>query len=136
MATVKRNSRASIRKQMNQKVQAVLKLKVEQFTEIAAQEEAIELATIESAKAIRKLQDNGVTMDEAADSTGLSVNRLRAIIKRAEELERLEDRTIHRSQICWIILRKISSLCLVKTFRYSNSREKNAQRLLSPACVV
>ena len=59
---------------MNQKVQAVLKLKVEQFTEIAAQEEAIELATIESAKAIRKLQDNGVTMDEAADSTGLSVN--------------------------------------------------------------
>ncbi|WP_301195374.1 hypothetical protein [Corynebacterium stationis] len=91
MATVKRNSRASIRKQMNQKVQAVLKLKVEQFTEIAAQEEAIELATIESAKAIRKLQDNGVTMDEAADSTGLSVNRLRAIIKRAEELERLED---------------------------------------------
>ena len=46
---------------MNQKVQAVLKLKVEQFTEIAAQEEAIELATIESAKAIRKLQDNGVT---------------------------------------------------------------------------
>ena len=68
---------------MNQKVQAVLKLKVEQFTEIAAQEEAIELATIESAKAIRKLQDNGVTMDEAADSTGLSVNRLRAIIKRA-----------------------------------------------------
>lgn len=91
MATVKRNSRASIRKQMNQKVQAVLKLKVEQFTEIAAQEEVIELATIESAKAIRKLQDNGVTMDEAADSTGLSVNRLRAIIKRAEELERLED---------------------------------------------
>ena len=91
MATVKRNSRASIRKQMNQKVQAVLKLKVEQFTEIAAQEEAIELATIESAKAIRKLQDNGVTMDEAADSTGLSVNRLRAIIRRAEELERLED---------------------------------------------
>ena len=76
---------------MNQKVQAVLKLKVEQFTEIAAQEEAIELATIESAKAIRKLQDNGVTMDEAADSTGLSVNRLRAIIRRAEELERLED---------------------------------------------
>lgn len=91
MATVKRNSRASIRKQMNQKVQAVLKLKVEQFTEIAAQEEAIDLATIESAKAIRKLQDNGVTMDEAADSTGISVNRLRAIVKRAEELERLED---------------------------------------------
>ena len=91
MATVKRNSRASIRKQMNQKVQAVLKLKVEQFTEIAAQEEAIELATIESAKAIRKLQDNGVTMDEAADSMGISVNRLRAIIRRAEELERLED---------------------------------------------
>ena len=91
MATVKRNSRASIRKQMNQKVQAALKLKVEQFTEIAAQEEAIELATIESAKAIRKLQDNGVIMDEAADSTGLSVNRLRAIIKRAEELECLED---------------------------------------------
>ena len=30
-------------------------------------------------------------MDEAADSTGLSVNRLRAILKRAEELERLED---------------------------------------------
>ena len=87
----KRNSRASIRKQMNQKVQAVLKLKVEQFTEIAAQEEAIDLATIESAKAIRKLQDNGVTMDEAADSTGISVNRLRAIVKRAEELERLED---------------------------------------------
>ena len=76
---------------MNQKVQAVLKLKVEQFTEIAAQEEAIDLATIESAKAIRKLQDNGVTMDEAADSTGISVNRLRAIVKRAEELERLED---------------------------------------------
>ena len=91
MATVKRNSRASIRKQMNQKVQAVLKLKVEQFTEIAAQEEAIDLATIESAKAIRKLQDNGVTMDEAADSTGISVNRLRAIVKRAEELESLED---------------------------------------------
>ena len=76
---------------MKQKVQAVLKLKVEQFTEIAAQEEAIDLATIESAKAIRKLQDNGVTMDEAADSTGISVNRLRAIVKRAEELERLED---------------------------------------------
>ncbi|MGP5573355.1 hypothetical protein ACTXN6_11805 [Corynebacterium casei] len=91
MATVKRNSRASIRKQMNQKVQAVIRLKVEQFTEIAAQEEAINLATIESARAIRKLQDNGVTMDEAADSTGISVNRLRAIVKRAEELERLED---------------------------------------------
>ncbi|MDN6138031.1 hypothetical protein [Corynebacterium sp.] len=91
MATVKRNSRASIRKQMNQKVQAVIRLKVEQFTEIAAQEEAINLATIESARAIRKLQDNGVTMDEAADSTGLSVNRLRAIIKRAEELEHLEN---------------------------------------------
>lgn len=27
-------------------------------------------------------------------------------------------------------------MCLVKTFRYSNSREKNALRLLSPACVV
>ena len=66
-------------------------MKVEQFTEIAAQEEAINLATIESARAIRKLQDNGVTMDEAADSTGISVNRLRAIVKRAEELERLED---------------------------------------------
>ncbi|MGP5602855.1 hypothetical protein [Corynebacterium casei] len=76
---------------MNQKVQAVIRLKVEQFTEIAAQEEAINLATIESARAIRKLQDNGVTMDEAADSTGLSVNRLRAIIKRAEELEHLEN---------------------------------------------
>lgn len=88
---MKRNSRASIRKQMNQKVQAVIRLKVEQFTEIAAQEEAINLATIESARAIRKLQDNGVTMDEAADSTGISVNRLRAIVKRAEELERLED---------------------------------------------
>lgn len=88
---MKRNSRASIRKQMNQKVQAVIRLKVEQFTEIAAQEEAINLATIESARAIRKLQDNGVTMDEAADSTGLSVNRLRAIIKRAEELEHLEN---------------------------------------------
>src|SRR5699024_8586325 len=91
MATVKRNSRASIRKQMNQKVQAVLKLKVEQFTEIAAQEEAIELATIESATAIQKRQDNGVTMDETADCTGLRVNRQRAIINRVEELERLED---------------------------------------------
>jgi len=90
MATLKRNSRASIRKQMSQKVQAVLKLKVELFTEIAAQEEAIDSATVESAQAIRKLQDNGVTLEEVADSTGISASRLRAIVKKSEELERLE----------------------------------------------
>ena len=89
MATLKRNSRASIRKQMSQKVQAVLKLKVELFTEIAAQEEAIDSATVESAQAIRKLQDNGVTLEEVADSTGISASRLRAIVKKSEELERL-----------------------------------------------
>lgn len=89
--TTKRNSRASIRKKMNQKVQAVLKMKVDLFTEIAAQEEAIDAATVESAKAIRTLQDNDVTMDEVSSATGISTSRLRAIVKHAEELRSEEE---------------------------------------------
>ncbi len=89
--TTKRNSRASIRKKMNQKVQAVLKMKVDLFTEIAAQEEAIDAATVESAKAIRTLQENDVTMDEVSSATGISTSRLRAIVKHAEELSSEEE---------------------------------------------
>ena len=79
---------------MNEQVQAVMTLKIELFTEIAPQEETVDATTVASVQVIRKLQNNGVTIDEAA---GLSASRLRTILKSAKNFKDEENEFVGTS---------------------------------------